>query len=240
MILDREVTSEIKSQLENLRNMPVRIVKTHETEAELWQARSLGEPVLGDFDPTLGPGRVRFIECWKKTGGLYRVGRATVEIQYVFPGTSLLSCVEEDDTEVDISFDDVIETSGGVKEDGTLLEMKKCVVLDDFTNNAEEEKVPDRAYSLVTKFEFSDDETSRGTLKFNIGDEPYIVGLDDDVSTEELQAFGRLAGDHEAEFTRRNIQVEEAHDICGRLTEFVLVELVRIEQRRTEGRMYYN
>lgn len=239
MILDREVTGEIKSQLNGLRNLPVRMVKTREFEGELWQARSLGEPLLGDSDLALGPGRVRFIEEWQKAGGLYKVGRATVEIQYIFPGTSMFTCLEEDDTEMDVSFGDTFETTGGVRRDGTLLEQKKMVVLDDFSNNSETEKVPDRAYSLVSKFRFLEDGTSQANLKFVVEDEPYMVGLDDDVSTENLQAFGRVAAQHEADFVERDMCAEEVQDICSRLAEFVLVESERIGQRQEEGRLYY-
>lgn len=218
MSFGEESVRQLHEAFDELRELPTHVVKIREDDASMWRAASYGEPYLRDWDFTLGPGRIRFVEQWQKIDGLHRVGRATVELQYVFPGSSMLDAFEEDDTDwhLTASPDQVVGHS---------------LIIEELHTNADSEFLPDRSYSLIAKFQFAADGTGFGILKRREEEVPYIVGLDEAVKLEYLQEFGRVVGKHQAEYGQEVIVDEISVDVAARVCEFAIVEASRIEQR---------
>ena len=219
-------TDELKQAIADLRAVKTRIQRVRSNAAHSWHMRSYGEP---SFESCSQPGevvdRVRFIESWLGHG-VYRIGRVKLELQYIFPGTSLLESLGLEDNETP----DILSAH---RTDDSL----SFLALE---APQQEGVYADRCQSSLFKVLFHSDGTARGTLHRRESEAPaYIVGLDDGVDLETLQSFGRNVGQLEEDYRTEVINAETCEGLVQSLNIFSIIENHRISQQEASGFVYY-
>lgn len=230
-IISGQASIELREAIDSLRNVKTHIRKTRTRGGVYWHARSLGEPRMDEDNPLEGPTRVRLVEAW--LGDERRIGRVKIVVQHIFQGDSLFSDLEDDEENGHADTELIQSPSGNLLqmekvkkelEDGTVIEMR-----------------PDIAVGILYRLKFRSNGTMSGTIGRVVSEEnPYIVGLDNSVSVDDLYNFGHAIRPVAREFKEEPISEYLAGDLSFVLNNFAALESVRISQREEAGRIYYD